>query len=317
MSFRRFTEEQVEQANRVNLIEYAKQHGYPVVEYAKGYYKISGYGGLLLDPMKNCWYWEEESCSGKCAGGGPIQFVMRLEHKSWVEAVKTLLDKADTCTVFQAVEVPKEKLVRQKSDFRLPTKNSTYKHIFAYLVNVRKLDAEIVQQFVKDKKLYEDLHNNCVFVGYDDMGIARFASMRGTNTHIPFKGNPPGSDKRYPVCWTGTSDRVYVFEAPIDMLSFMTLMKKGNDLKQDHFISLAGLSLLGLDEYLKKHRINYIGVCTDFDKQGIACFNHILLEYGAEYTVKRLSPKPYKDFNLYLTSKCFQEEIRRLQQGDG
>ena len=101
------------------------------------------------------------------------------------------------------------------------------------------------------------------------------------------------------------------------MLSFMTLMKKGNDLKQDHFVSLAGLSLLGLDEYLKKHRINYIGVCTDFDKQGIACFNHILLEYGAEYTVKRLSPRPYKDFNLYLTSKCFQEEIRRLQQGDG
>ena len=105
MPFQRYTEEQVLQANQVNLIEYAKAHGYPVREYHKGYYKIEGYGGLLLSPEKNSWYWEAACASGK-ARGGPIQFVMKLEHKSWVEAVNILLKESVTCPTFHPPEIP-------------------------------------------------------------------------------------------------------------------------------------------------------------------------------------------------------------------
>lgn len=311
MPFQRYTKEQVLQANQVNLIEYAKAHGYPVREYHKGYFKIEGYGGLLLSPEKNCWYWEAESSAAEKAGGGPIQFVMKLENKSWFEAVRILLHESVSCPIFQAAEPPDK--WKPKSDFQLPAKNDTYKHIFAYLTNARQIDQQLIQQMVKAGKLYEDKHNNCVFVGYDDMGIARFASMRGTNTHIPFKGNPDGADKRYPVCWEGTSDRLYVFEAPIDMLSYMTLLKESGNVMYDHYISLAGISLIGLSAYLKRYpHIRHIGVGSDNDREGIKCFLNTAEAYGAKYEVRRISPKPYKDFNEYLVKKHFEAMIANL-----
>lgn len=316
MPFQRYTEEQVLQANQVNLIEYAKAHGYPVREYHKGYYKIEGFGGLLLSPEKNSWYWEAESSASGKAGGGPIQFVMKLEHKSWVEAVNILLKESVTCPTFHPPEMPNK--LQQKSIFRLPARNDTYKHVFAYLVNARQIDQQLVQQMVKNKKLYEDKHNNCVFVGYDEMGIARFASMRGTNTHFPFKGNPDGADKRYPVCWEGTSDRLYAFEAPIDMLSFITLLKESGNEVKDHYISLAGVSLIGLSAYLNRYpNISYIGIGSDYDNEGIKCFLNAAEAYGEKYRVRRVSPKPHKDFNEYLIKRHFEATIAKLQQSEG
>lgn len=313
MAYIRWGEDQIQKAGQVDLLDYIKRQGYPVVEYANGYWKVQGYGGLLVSPEKNAWFWESESSITHKVGGGPIQFVMTVEKKTFPEAVKILLKETSNGAMRHAAAPPVK--TAEKSGFRLPAKGDTYKHMFAYLTNSRQIDTKIVQDFVSKKMIYEDKNHNCIFVGTDDVGIPRFASIRGTNPHVPFKGNPKGADKRYPFCSPGISNRVFVFEAPIDMLSYMTLLKeKGLD-TGDHYISLAGVSLIGLDGYLERHPdITYIGMCTDNDEEGQKCFSNAYQAYRPGRTVKRLSPAPCKDFNEDLIERHFQQYLSEQQQ---
>lgn len=309
MPYYRFTEEQLEQANHINIIAYAKSQGFPLEEYSKGYFKIPGFGGLLLEPDK--WYWEAEH-----RGGGPIQFVMMMKHLTWVDAVKELLNiDMESNTDFLYYPTEKKRKMIDKSDFRLPPKNTTYKHIFAYLVNARKLDAELVQDLVKNHKLYEDKNENCVFVGYDKNGIERFASLRGTKTQRPFKGDVSGSDKRYAFSIEGATDTLYAFESPIDLISYLTLLKQSGMQYLDHYLSLSGISTAALEQYLTEHpEIQKLIVCTDNDTAGEDAFIQIYKTYCADYEIKRQTPKPYKDFNELLVKKVFQEFLKsRLQ----
>lgn len=316
MEYYHFTEEQLDYAGHVNIIEYAKRQGYPVKEYHKNYWKIPGYGGLLIEPDK--WYWEAEH-----RGGGPIQFVMMMKKLSWVEAVKELLRESKPDYLYYPSEAPvlTHNKTKEKSMFRLPAKNTTYEHIFAYLIKSRKLDQALVQQLVKDKKLYEDTNQNCVFVGYDREGIARFASMRGTKTQQPYKGDAAGSDKQYAFSCEGNTETVFIFEAPIDLLSYKTLLKQAGRLTEDHYITLAGISIAALERYLMDHPdIRKLVVCTDNDEAGEEAFRQIYKAYSKTHEVRRQSPKPYKDFNEYLVRKEFQrflEEQGLLAASEG
>lgn len=327
MVIKRFTDEEIQAANQIPILDYVRIRGYPVVEYVKGYYKLHGYGGLLINPLKNCWSWESQRTADKRIGGGPIQLVMELEKKTWLQAVKELLlfreehatEIMEMKYLNQSISEQKPRLVKEqlksqdKSIFRLPVENETYEHIFAYLIKVRKLDQRLVQRMVKEKKLYEDKHNNCVFVGYDEQHVARFASLRGSNSRFPYRGNPAGADKQYPFCVEGTSNRLYVFEAPIDLLSFMTLLiKEDKNPYKDHYVSLAGYSMIGLEGYLSRHEITEIYVGTDADEQGKKAFSNIYYAYADKYRVIRQSPAPHKDFNDYLVRKCFHESLQEL-----
>lgn len=306
MEYYRFTEEQIDYANHVNIIEYARRQGYPVKEYHRGYFKIPGYGGLLLEPDK--WYWEAEH-----KGGGPIQFVMVMKGLTWVEAVKELLSESNPdylCNPFEAPVLTHNKS-KDKPMFRLPAKNTTFEHIFAYLIKSRKLDQGLVQKLVKDKKLYEDVNENCVFVGLDKEGTARFASMRGTKTQRPYKGDAAGSDKRYAFSCSGSTDTVYIFEAPIDLISYQTLLKQSGMELNDHYITLAGISITALERYLLDYPdIKKLVVCTDFDEAGEEAFRQIYRTYSKLHEVRRQSPKPFKDFNEFLVRKEFNRYLQ-------
>lgn len=306
MKYMHFTDEQLAYVNHINIVAYAKRHGYPVKEYHRGHWKITGYGGLLLEPDK--WYWEAEK-----KGGGPIQFVMVMKQISWVEAVKELLKESDPDCQYHPESdlVQVHRKTKDKSMFQLPARNTTYEHIFAYLIKSRQLDQALVQQLVKDKKLYEDVNQNCVFVGYDQEGTARFASMRGTKTQRPYKGDAAGSDKRYAFSCVGSTDTVYIFEAPIDLISYQTLLKQAGKGMEDHYITLAGISIVALERYLMDAPdIRKLVVCTDNDEAGEEAFRQIYKAYSSDYEVRRQSPKPYKDFNEYLVRKEFQKFLK-------
>ena len=112
--------------------------------------------------------------------------------------------------------------------FVLPEAHTDMHRVFAYLIKTRCLDRGVVAEFAKAKMLYEDAkYHNAVFVGYDAEGIPRHAHKRGTYTNgDAFKGNVDSCDPRYSFHWIGQSDTVYVFEAPIDMLSFLSLYRQ-------------------------------------------------------------------------------------------
>ena len=302
----RFTDEQIALANSVNIISYSESIGYEVKRVTPRSFKIQGYGGLYIHGNGHTWNWFSQN-----KGGGAIQFVMEMEGKTWVEAIKKLLNIESEIINYVPYKI--ESKQEEKGEFILPEKKSTFNHIFAYLINTRGIDKEIVYDFVKKDKLYENKYGSCVFLGYDNYGQAKYASMRSTNTTGKlFRCDVKNSDKSYPFCRSGTNDTVCVFEAPIDLMSYLTLIKKHNiKYFESHCISLGGVADKALEYYIKENpNITTIMLCLDNDEAGHFACQQIREKYRDRYKIVRHLPQG-KDFNeqLFNIDKVYVETI--------
>lgn len=244
---------------------------------------------------ENMWYSHYEQ-----TGGNAIQFIQRFYSKSYQDAVQILLDEK-----IEPLSIELKKQKKEKKHFELPKANNDMRQVFAYLLKSRFIDRDIVEYFAHEKLLYEsEEYHNCVFVGIDKNGIPRHAHKRGTYTlGESFKGNVDDCDSEYSFHYTGTSDNIYVFEAPIDMLSFITLHKK--DWQEHSYVSLCSVADCALMRMLKDNpNISKIYLCLDNDAKGIEAEYRIrnsLKEIG--YTdVSFLRPK-YKDWNEILRAR--------------
>ena len=106
------------------------------------------------------------------------------------------------------------------------------------------------------KMVYQEKkYGNCVFVGYDAEGTARYCSMRAARDNSSFKMDATGSDKSYPFFHEGKTDLLIVTEAPIDLMSHASIAADfyGRDWMQDHRISTGCLWNGAIDRYLEAH----------------------------------------------------------------
>ena len=201
---------------------------------------------------------------------------------------------------------PKADKQEQKTrEFKLPEANSNMHRVYAYLIKQRFIAPEVITHFAKQHTLYEDKeHHNAVFVGVDENGVPRQASKRSTNSYgNSFRITCQGSDTRYSFAHFGESKRLYVFEARIDMMSFLTLYPK--DWQKHSCIAMNGVYENAVLAALKNHsNLSEVILCVDNDEGGIEAVDRlkdILSENG--YTdVKRLAPK-FKDWNEVLKAK--------------
>ncbi len=91
---------------------------------------------------------------------------------------------------------------------------------------MQAIDKEVLDAFVFRNMVYEDgEYHNAVFVGFDADGIPRHAHKRSTGAKSSFKCNAPGSGPEWSFHWRGGSDKLFLFEAPIDMLAFISMNK--------------------------------------------------------------------------------------------
>lgn len=280
-----FTDKQIRLANCVSIIEYARQAGYKVEQVTPHSYKIPEQGGLYIHADGHKW-----NHFSKEIGGGAIQFVMHMEGKTWVEAVKQLLNTGCSSAPYSldASVDTKESNEKFKGIFVLPERNKTYKHIFAYLIGHRKINKEIVYDMVKRNKIYENKYNSCVFVGHDMSGEAKFASIRSTNINgKAFRCDVTNSDKSYSFCIEGSSSMLYIFESPIDLMSYLTFYKLCTTLEyKDHMLSLGGLSDKALERYLKDYpSITKMTLCLDNDEAGRFASEQIKNKYRSDYEI--------------------------------
>lgn len=301
-----FTEEQIEQANRVNLIDYARIRGYDPKRVSNKSYKLPGYGGLFISGDGSKWNWFSHN-----KGGGAIQFVMEMDSKSWVDAVKDLLGNS-----YEEVHVKSKPIEPEvKGPMILPKKNDTYKHLFAYLIKSRGIDQDIVTDFVDKKLIYEDSRRNCVFVGYDKEGEPAYASQRSSRTTGQiFRGDVKNSDKSVPFCYPGKSDTVCVYESPIDLMSYLTLLRlhNCNDFEH-HMISLGGVSDKALLSFLEDNKdIETIVMCVDNDEAGLISYLRVGIKLQDDYSIRRHSPRG-KDFNEDLVAMK-QEMVNDIRE---
>ncbi len=287
-SYVHFTEEEKQRANSVDLVDFLQRQGERLLPSGRDKRLASDHSITIRG---NQWF-DHSSEEGSHA----IDLVQRLYNLSFPEAV-TLLLGGDQRIEYRHNDGSKEPEPRKP--FELPPANSDMHRVFAYLIKQRFINRDVVTCFAKAKMLYEDKeYHNAVFVGCDADEIPRHAHKRGTYTGgKSYKGNVESCDPRFSFHYTGTGNSIYVFEAPIDMLSFITLHPE--NWKQHSYVSLCGVAEHALLQQLRENPcIQEVYLCLDHDEAGIKATERlrgILKEHG--YSNVSVLQSHYKDWN--------------------
>lgn len=261
-----FTEEQKERANNVDLVDFLQKRREKLLPSGKEK-RIASDRSITV--YGNEWY--DHSIE---YGGYPIEFVQQFYHCSYPEAITMLLG-GEQGKPYRAAEEKKEE---SKKPFALPSAHSDMRSVYGYMLKTRLLDRAVINAFVKKKLIYESCeksrdgkkeYHNAIFVGLDENGIPRHAHKKGLYTKgAGFKGNVEGCDPDYSFHYIGTDNSLYVFEAPIDLLSYITLQPK--DWQRHSYVALCGLSQYALLKMLElRPKINRVVLCLDHDAEGI------------------------------------------------
>ena len=280
-----YTEEQIARANQTDLVSFLNEQGEQLVKSGREY-RWKKHDSVTVSG--NRWYRHSQN-----KGGYPVDFVMEFYHATFPEAVKMLIDDEG--------EGRQKSCLAPSPDFRLPEKSETNETVIKYLTEIRRLEKDLVEEWIAGGNIYEEKkHHNVVFVGRDADGIPRYAHCRGTGG-IKYRGDVAGSDKSYGFCHRGEDNQLFVFEAAIDLLSFIQLFPK--DWKKRSYLSLGGVSSVALMTFLSERpQITSVFLCLDNDHAGNEASEKLAIEIPDGYSVIRLKPSR-KDWNEILCDK--------------
>lgn len=282
----------IEQAHRTDLAEYLRRQGETL--------RRSGsewewrHEGAKVTIRGNLWFHQYDR-----QGGDAIFFVRRFGNKSFQEAVQDLLEQND-------IRLSEEIKPLSKS-FVLPPRHTDMRRVYAYLLG-RYIDREVIHFFAHRQLLYEDaVYHNAVFVGMDENGVPRHAHKRGTVGG--YKGNVSGSWPSYSFHWVGTDDTLYVFEAPVDVLSYITLHPENWPVHS--YVALCGTSEQAAIWLLRQYpHLRTVVLCLDADKAGIEGGSRLKESIckAGDYTVREDRPTQ-KDWNECLKAGHGKEAL--------
>ena len=289
MSYIHFTDEQKERARQTDIVSLLESEGETVKRSGSEYEWKDGSQKVTI--RSNLWFHQYEQ-----VGGDAIDFVRKFYNKDYPEAMEYLLGN-NIGTLKTSPPVVKEAKL-----FKLPPKNENISRVKAYLLHTRGIDEDVFQAFVDKGLIYESAdYHNAIFVGYDKDGIPRHAHKRGSGSQSSYKGNAPNSQPEYSFHRFGTSKYLFLFEAPIDMLSFIS-MHKENWINHSYAASCS-VSDRVLFQCLKDNpNIKKVYLCFDNDEPGQIASDKIskkLSEKGIQSEI--LVPK-LKDWNEDLQS---------------
>ena len=297
-----YTEEQIARANQTDLVSFLNARGEQLVKSGREY-RWKKHDSVTVSG--NRWYRHSQN-----KGGYPVDFVMEFYHATFPEAVKMLIDEEG--------EGRQKSCLAPSPDFRLSEKSETNETVIKYLTEIRRLEKDLVEEWIAGGNIYEEKkHHNVVFVGRDADGIPRYVHCGGTGG-IKYRGDVAGSDKSYGFCHRGEDNQLFVFEAAIDLLSFIQLFPK--DWKKRSYLSLGGVSSVALMTFLSERpQITSVFLCLDNDHAGNEACEKLAGEIPDGYRVIRLKPAR-KDWNEILCDenadrkKVIQETVTMKMQ---
>ena len=280
-----YTQAQIDKANAVDLEKFLRAQGETLVRSGKEY-RWKAHDSLTV--CGNKWFRHSQS-----KGGLPVDFVMEFYGKSFPEAVQMLTGEPG--------EAQPEADPAPSPAFRLPLRNVTNANILNYLTQERKLSPSLVNFFIAAGDIYEDAaHHNVVFVGRDADGHPRYASSRGIREK--FRQDAAGAEKAFGFAHRGTDKQLLVFEAPIDLLSFIELFPK--NWQQHNYLSLGGVSGKALRQFLSEcPDVERVFLCLDADKAGEDACKRLAALLPDTVSVTRIQPC-MKDWNDVLVHRA-------------
>ena len=266
-NYKHYTDRQKEQARNTDIVDILHRQGETVKRAGSEYEWFDN--GQKVSIRGNLWFHQYEQ-----TGGNAIDFVQRYMEMSYVEAMEYLVGEAEGAPLKRSEPIAE----KEKVPFSLPKKNDNMRRVYAYLLSKRGIDLEVLDTFARRGMIYEsEKYHNAVFIGFDKNEKPVHASYRGTGSESTYRGNVPSCTPEYSFHWHGKSDTLYVFEAPIDMLSFISLNKQ--NWKQHSYSTCCGVSDRCMNQMMKDNpNIRKVKLCLDND-------------YGGKKATKRISEK--------------------------
>ena len=325
--FIRYTEEDKMQARNADMLEVISRFRGFTFRRDGDCYRCVEHNSLVVQNDRHRWYWNSQSKGGY----GAVSWLVDIEGYDFTTAVGILTNKLPAQQQIYSVTpfktAPKVD-PQEKEPFVLPVKaDGKYSNVYMYLTKTRCIPADIVTYCFKQKILYQDDHRNCVFVGYDEHNIAKFAEVRSSSSEHKYRKNVKSSDKAYSfnIRANVPTNRVFVFESPIDLLSHAALncrnVKKVSEQKgipydkgcwlKHNRLSLSGTSYMAvLEEYLKRYpEIKNIACCLDNDETGVKTANTIHSYFSQKgYVVTIHHASIGKDYNDTLVELTLQDQ---------
>ena len=282
-----YTESQISAANHVDLAAFLMSRGEKL--YRRGNQYLWEKNQVWIHGHE--WYSHYES-----KGGHAVSFVMRYFGLSFQNAVEELIDGSSVVSS-QTIEPDK---IKESKLLVIPPRSETTNRLLCYLTEERFIARDVVEHFINVETLYEDaIYHNCIFVGLDENGVPRHCHIRSTFGN--YKRTEAGSQAEYSFNHDGESEWLFVFEAPIDMLAFITLHRK--DWQKHSYVALCSVSERALLNRLEVNpNLRKIVLCLDNDNTGISACERIKVI---------LENKGYSDVRIiHSVNKDWDEDVK-------
>lgn len=308
------TKEQIAKAKEWDLLSYLQ--AYEPGELKKSgprEYRTKSHDSLVISNGK--WCWNSRGVGGRTA----LDYLIKVRGMDFVGAVEALCGYCPPPS-------PERPPPKPPKPFLLPEASRCAGAVVPYLQG-RGIDPEIIGACIQQNILYESRkHQNCVFVGRDAAGKARFAFLR--RTRDGFRMDAAGSDKRFGFCLPAADPscpRLAVAESAIDALSLASLVKlAGGDWRDCSYLSLGGTSPRALLQYLTDHpHIEQISLCLDNDRAGLSGMERLEqairddpeLDGRIRLIYRNPPPSEYgKDYNEFLVSQVAAVQAKRNRE---
>ena len=304
----------VAEAKRIDLLTYLQSYSPGELVHVSGdTYCTRAHDSLKISNGKWCWF------SRGIGGSTALDYLIKVEGFSFTQAVEAIVGRGGRgpqpmrgIANLNSQALPRDTEIIKTLELPAPATNT--QRAVAYLKQ-RGISSELIAYCIDTGRIYESLdYHNVVFVGHDGEGAAKYASVRGTGSQS-FKGDCSGSDKRYSFCIPAVKESatVHLFEGPIDLLSFATLLKMhGRDFRAEHLLSLSGVYQpkrtmensklpMALTQFLKDHpNVDRVVLRLDSDPVGRLAAQAIAFALPSSYKVEIRPPPSGKDYNDYL-----------------
>jgi len=267
------------------------------------------------------WRWWSRGVGGSSA----LDYLIKVKGLQFMDAMKILTDDNELARNNAPVlgESSQNKGTRK---LLLPEKSETNLEVIRYLSS-RGIGRDIIRDCIDEGLLYESLpYHNCIFVGFDESGIAAYAFYRAT-TGERLMGEAAGSDKRYSFRIDRAGSTLHVFESAIDLLSYATIMKmRTGEWRAESMLSLGGVYApsannkqsklpIALENMTQNQtQINTIALHLDNDYAGRNAANNISMQLCSNFAVRNESPPYGKDYNDYLTHLLKRNKTRQMER---
>ena len=313
-----YTEEQIKAARSIDLLTYLQTYEPTELIHVRGdTYCTREHDSLKISNGK--WMWWSRGFGGTSA----LDYLVKVKGMQFTDAMKILIDNSED---FQNVtpKICSKDNRNAERKLLLPEKSETNREVIKYLTG-RGIDRDLIDACIHRGVLFESLpYHNCVFVGFDEHGIAKYASYRSTN-ELRLMGEAAGSDKRYSFRTNADGRNLHVFESAIDLLSYMTVIhEQTGRWIADPMISLGGVYAPGsdkticklpvaLENMLQNHpEVETISLHLDNDFAGRSATDNLSLQLRCNYKTIDEPPPVGKDYNDYLMALCQQGRSRKM-----